>query len=98
MSGAGMIHIPMRVGRPDQPPKKVETIACTEDHLGNLIAEGHMDAADYYKMLAEDYKRRFNRAVRQHYEESKKREQRAYALNWVEHYMEGLEQLAVGVK
>ena len=48
----------MKVWRPDGTLTSVNTIACSEDYLGNRIAEGDMLAEEYWPRLADHYKRR----------------------------------------
>lgn len=51
-------NLRMPIKRPDASHKSVFVIASMEDHLGNCIAEGLMEEADYYPKLVDHYRSR----------------------------------------
>lgn len=83
----------MKVWRPDGSIVSVRSIASSEDHFGNMVAEGEMTPDDYFAALYKDQKRRAVRAEADWLAVRTDREANDYAADWTRRYMDDFARL-----
>ena len=85
---------PLKVWQPDGTVKKTPSIACNEDHVGNLVQEKLIPQSEYYPELCRLYKSQLKQARKDSVEMQQKREAEFYKKNvWVLEYLSYMERL-----
>ncbi len=89
----------LRVWSPGGVIRKVDTVCSTEEHFGNLVAEGLLAEQDYWPKIAASYRsqaaavHRDMVALKDHHEKRwRDAANREYARGWVARWLQFLEE------